>query len=332
MNDLGPVRESGRPDRSGKKRTGPPETWSNVCFILTYVICSLNSSNLLLDDRPTSEEESEDKEAEPELIENEDIPHFEPDDDVSEAEDELTDMEQAVMKEINEKEMEADVDTFLQRTENDNTRATTDAILSKYNRIVAKKQNKKFVTLAETPREQISNILARFFKMIRTKKGTVYNASSLNTFLSSFGRYFAERFDPPIDMKNDISFRQVRTTLLARMKKEAQATKDKKPGSNASRATGLRCRAVREVHAVTNGSLIFGPIGFDGVPEYIELNEQWVTKNRVGRDARLLEARVNPDHDHPDNCHIRTIIEMILWLMKSGSKITMLENTQLKRC
>ena len=98
-------------ERSGKKRTGPPETWSNVCFILTYVICSLNSSNLLLDDRPTSEEESEDKEAEPELIENEDIPHFEPDDDVSEAEDELTDMGQAVMKEINEKEMEADVET-----------------------------------------------------------------------------------------------------------------------------------------------------------------------------------------------------------------------------
>ena len=114
--------------------------------MFTSVICSLNSSPLLLEDGPTSEEESEDKEVRPELIENEDITHFESDDDVSEAEDELTDMEQAVMKEINEKEMEADVDTFLQRTENDNTRATTDAILSKYNRIVAKKQNKKFVT------------------------------------------------------------------------------------------------------------------------------------------------------------------------------------------
>ena len=99
-------------------------------------------------------------------------------------------------------------------------------------------------------------------------------------------------------MKNDISFRQVRTTF-ARMKKEAQAMKDKKPGSNASRAiapkdlrpawaqghigrdspdalnsatylaftTGLGCRAVREVHAVTNRSLIFGPFGFGGVPE-----------------------------------------------------------------
>ena len=41
----------------------------NVFFMFTYVICSLNSSPLLFDDEPTSEEE--DIEAEPELIENE---------------------------------------------------------------------------------------------------------------------------------------------------------------------------------------------------------------------------------------------------------------------
>ena len=64
--------------------------------------------------------------------------------------------------------------------------------------------------------------------------------------------------------------------------------------------TGLGCRAVREVHSVTNGALVFGPIGYGGVPEFIELDEQWVAKNRIGRDARLLEARVNPDHDHPE--------------------------------
>ena len=208
--------------------------------------------------------------------------------------------------------------------------------------IVAKKQNKKFVTLLETPHDEIPNLLAMFFKMIRTKKGSLYNASSLNTFLSSFGRYFAECYDPPIDLKNDIRFRQVKTTV-ARMKKVAQGTKDKKPGANASRAvaprhlrlawaqghigrdspdalnsatylaftTGLGCRAVREVHAVTNGSLIFGPVGSGGVPEYIELDEQWVTKNRVGKDARLLEARVHPDHEHPKICYVRTIVEMM---------------------
>ena len=295
-------------------------------------------------------DESEDMlEAGPGLKEMEDLAYFEPDDevfdDVSEAEFELTDEELAVMKEINENEMEADVNTFLLRTENDNTRSSTNAIVTKYNRvmaIVSKKQNTKFVTLAETPQEEIPNLLARFFKMIRTKKGTLYNASSLNTFLSSFGRYFAECFDPPIDLKNDIRFRQVKTTV-ARMKKAAQGTKDKKPGANASRAvaprhlrlawarghigrdspdalnsatylaftTGLGCRAVREVHSVTNGSLIIGPIGSGGVPEYIELDEQWVVKNRVGKDARLLEARVHPDHEHPETCYVRTIMEML---------------------
>ena len=213
-------------------------------LIIICATCSFDSSPLVLND---DDEESKDIiEHGSEQNEMEDLPHFVPEDevldDVSEAEFELTDEEQAVMKEINENEMEADVNTFLLRTENDNTRNSTNSIITKYNRvmaIVAKKQNKNFVTLAETPPEEIPNLLARFFKMIRTKKGTLYNASSLNTFLSSFGRYFAECFDPPIDLKNDIRFRQVKTTV-ARMKKAAQGTKGKKPGANASRAVAPR--------------------------------------------------------------------------------------------
>ena len=279
---------------------------------------------------------------------DDDFPNFEVDGEESDqdvAGEELSEVELAVMKEINEEEIEVDLDSFLKETENNNTRATTVAIVAKYNRVmalVAKKHNKKFLLLVETPREEIPGLLASFFKIIRTKKEELYNASSLNTFLGSFGRYFADNFHPPIDMKSEIGFNQVRKTL-DRMKKKAQATKGKKPGENASRAiaprhlklawakghigrdnpdalstasylactTGLGCRAVREVHSITNGSLVFGPIGYGGVPEFIELDEQWVSKNRVGRDARLLEARVNPDHDHPESCHVRTIMEMM---------------------
>jgi hypothetical protein len=293
-------------------------------------------------------EVDEGTEEEDDFDEEEDLPYFElggEGTDQDDVEEELTELELAVMKEISEDEMGVEIDTFLKKTENDNTRSTTEAIVAKYNRVmalVAKKQKKQFVPLIETPRQDIPGLLACFFKLIRTKKGEIYNASSLNTFLGSFGRYFADNFQPPIDMKNEVGFNQVRKTL-DRMKKKAQATKGKKPGENASRAiaprhlrlawaqghigrdspdalnsatylaftTGLGCRAVREVHSVTNGALVFGPIGYGGVPEFIELDEQWVAKNRIGRDARLLEARVNPDHDHPETCNVRTIMEMM---------------------
>jgi hypothetical protein len=50
--------------------------------------------------------------------------------------------------------------------------------------------------------------------------------------LSCFGRYLADAFEPPIDMKKDVSFKIVRK-VISRMKKLAQATKGKKPGVHA---------------------------------------------------------------------------------------------------
>ena len=60
-----------------------------------------------------------------------------------------------------------------------------------------------------------------------------------------------------------------------------------------------------------NRAVIFGPIDAKyGLPEWIELDEEWVCKNRQGNDPRRLEARINPDHDNPESCMVRTIMEL----------------------
>ena len=258
---------------------------------------------------------------------------------------ELTVEEIAALKEINEDGLDEDISDFLRNSENKNTKASTEAIVTKYNRVmslIAKKTKKQFVPLEDTPREDIPNLLARFFKTVRTKKNEIYNASSYNTFLSCFGRYLQDAFEPPIDMKRDVSYKVVRKTIAA-MKKKAQATKGKKPGVLAARAvaprhiqnawacgaigrtnpdslnaagylaftTGLGCRAVNEVTKVPNRAVIFGPVDAKhGVPEWIELDEEWVCKNRQGNDPRKLEARINPDHDNPESCMVGTIMEI----------------------
>ena len=259
--------------------------------------------------------------------------------------EELTVEDIAALNEIDVDGIEDNISAFLRGKENRNTKASTEAIVSKYNRVmslVAKKTKKDFVPLENTPRDEIPNLLAKFFQVVRTKKGEVYNASSYNTFLSCFGRYLSDAFEPPIDMKKEVAYKVVRK-MIAQMKKAAQATKGKKPGAMAARAiaprhiqlawasgaigrttpdalnaagylaftTGLGCRAVQEVTKVPNRAVIFGPIDVKyGLPEWIELDEEWVCKNRQGNDPRRLEARINPDHDNPESCMVRTILEL----------------------
>ena len=68
---------------------------------------------------------------------------------------ELTEEELKAMKEIHEDGMDEDISEYLKNTENKNTRASTEAIVTKYNRVmslVAKKTKTDFVPLDETPR------------------------------------------------------------------------------------------------------------------------------------------------------------------------------------
>jgi len=186
----------------------------------------------------------------------------------------------------------------------------------------------------------VPKLLARFFKMMRTKDGQVYNASSYTTYLCCVTRYLADAFHPPLDV-NDPAFKIVRT-MVKRMKASAQGTKGKKPGDNASRVVaprhlkqawesgdlgrqspdalaattymvatvGFGCRALQEVRCITNGSLVWGPVNpKTGVHTTVRLEEEWVCKNRNGDNPRVLEAQITADDEDPDTCMVRTLME-----------------------
>ena len=54
--------------------------------------------------------------------------------------------------------------------------------------------------------------------------------------------------------------------------------------------TNLGCRAGKELVSMTNEAFIIGQVGAGGVPEFIELDESWVSKNRSGNDPNILES------------------------------------------
>ena len=135
-----------------------------------------------------------------------------------------------------------DVEDFLRSAENANTRNQTEMVVDKFHRVmsaVAEMEGKEFKPLDETDRKDLPRLLARFFKLMRTKKGEVYNASSYTTFLNGFGRYLLDAFEPPIDVGKDPSFAVVRKVVKA-MKARAQATKGKKAGDNKSKVCYFR--------------------------------------------------------------------------------------------
>lgn len=205
----------------------------------------------------------------------------------------LTKEEEAMLKEVNYDD-DGDIEAFLKDTENPNTRRQTEACIGKYNRLMSlvyKKEGKEFVPLENTPTNEIPGRLARFFRIVRTGKGEVFNASSYTTFLCCFSRYLADAFDPPIDLKNDASFKILRE-MVKRMKIQAQRTKGKKPGDNAPKVVtahhlrqawvsgslgredpealaaaaylvatvGFGCRALEEVRNINNGAINWGQL------------------------------------------------------------------------
>ena len=90
----------------------------------------------------------------------------------------LTKEEEAMLKEVNYDD-DGDIEAFLKDTENPNTRRQTEACIGKYNRLMSlvyKKEGKEFVPLENTPTNEIPGRLARFFRIVRTGKGEVFNA------------------------------------------------------------------------------------------------------------------------------------------------------------
>ena len=254
---------------------------------------------------------------------------------------ELTNEEENMMKEIQYDD--DDVEDYLKNSENTNTRRQTENTINKYNKVMSfifKKEGNDFVPLENTDIEEIPKRLSRFFKLVRTKKGEVFNASTYTSFLCCFTRYLADVFNPPIDVKNDARFKIVRT-MVKRMKAQAQAVKGKKPGDNASKVVaprhlrlawvsgslgredpdsltattyvvttvGFGCRSVEEVRRISNGALVWGKKDpKTNVYETVRLDEHWVSKNRAGDHPRIMEAQITADHENPQTCMVRTLM------------------------
>ena len=262
--------------------------------------------------------------------------------------DKETEGEEQLSKEeeqlINGMNLEEDIDQFLIDTANKNTTKLTDSVMHNYNTLmaaVAKVKKREFKTLHETHPDDLPDLLTEFFKLVRNKRDKqVLNASTYTTYLTCISRILKEDFEPAIDLAKDLRFHKVRK-MVKRMKASAQATKGKKPGANAARAvdpaylrkarqmgfigrenphallaatylvatTGLGCRAGKELLSMTNEAFIVGPVDREGVPEFVELDESWVSKNRSGNDPKILESRIVPDHEKPSICPVRTFLE-----------------------
>ena len=255
----------------------------------------------------------------------------------------LTKQEEEIMKEI--KDEVDDTTSLMKKFESSNPKNPIETLIEKYNRVmllVSEKENKPFVPLESTAREEIPELLTRFFKLVRTKKGEVYNGSTYSTFLSLFSQYLYNTFSPPIYMR-DSSFDTVRH-MVKMLKNQSRQVSGKAPGDQAflpvtagqmqqawqsgslgredpdslAAATylvvteGLGCRAQLEVRRITNGALVWGRLNpSTKVHETVRLDEGWLARNRSttgGRQGALKKAQIKADNASPQTCMVRTLM------------------------
>ena len=233
-----------------------------------------------------------------------------------------------------------DPEEFLSSKRNRNTVRNEKFGVDTYNRVMTAYNNKvgsEFVSLQDGTASQLRDALMKFFQIARRSDNSVYSSNTLHTIFNGVTSYLGRREDA-INVKKDIMFTKVRSMVATSSRSSAEAGRG--PGVNSKRAIktehlqlaieagtigrsspealvtftylaatiGWGCRAKEEVHMIQNKDVIFGPPGKGGVSEWIELAER-VTKTRTGRpgDERDLEAKVFPDHKHPELCYVRTI-------------------------
>ena len=216
------------------------------------------------------------------------------------------------------------IDDILGHYSKQATKATTELIIHKYNKFMAMEASKTkvpFYPLNKTPREDLPELLSTFFLLARTKTGEIYNASSLR-------RYLVNAYNPPIDIHRDPHFKKLRMTVKM-MQNRAADTQGKNGGCNQASllspahlqqawdkgtmgrdtpdglvaavycalTIGLGCLSIKEIVYLQNKAVIFGPIGKGNVPEWIELGDDFVRRNRKifpnsnERKPGILEAR-----------------------------------------
>ena len=252
--------------------------------------------------------------------------------------------EHNLIEDIEDIDIEKDIiqthfDHINQKSSTDRSERHQQESVNKYNRVMsnaAKLKNVAFQPLHLTSREKLPGLLCTFFKLARTKKKELFNAASYTVHLYSFKRYLAQISDPPINIMKDPAFQSVRSTVSL-MKERAKETEDKRPGCNTSRlldpvhlqqayaagtigphhpdalsaaaylalTLGLGCRSITNVTALTNKSLVLGPLGAGDIPAWIELEPSWVPKQGMGRPG----ARIQADLSSPNTCMVRALVE-----------------------
>ena len=207
---------------------------------------------------------------------------------------------------------------------------------------VSKELNFQHKDLLEISVDDLPWCLSKFFMVVSKADGTPLNASSLETIYASLARFLSTEFDPKIDIKSEVKFKIVKSNLDAA--KQDSTAGGQRPGKHKTRPfkdehillcwqkkklgrryprslvstvhlvllSNLGFRANKEVCDIQNEDIIMGPVGEGGVPQWIELSER-VTKTRRGKthNIRELDPKVFPDHENPETCPVRTIMEFV---------------------
>ena len=188
--------------------------------------------------------------------------------------------------------------------------------------------SKAWKHLDETPEEDLVENLCMFLKSVTKPDGSLYNSSSLQTFLNALSRYLINSRD--IDIKKDSQFRKIRDILKTRTNEShnmgqlpgihgsTPLMEDDLKKALSSGTIGrnnplslitlvqfclLKSTNAVEIHDILNGDFDLGPSNENGFPEFITLT------HRVSRhNAKVKKSFITLDSKSPDLCPVRNIL------------------------
>ena len=131
---------------------------------------------------------------------------------------------------------EQDMDEYLLQAQNLNTRRGIDYTVKQYDDVMKSLKSQtggeQYKPLDETDIEALPANLCRYFAVLVTKDGSVYNATSLKQFYNRLGTWILKKRN--VNIKEDPRFSEVLDVVKKRCGDSIKA--GKRPGVNASRA------------------------------------------------------------------------------------------------
>ena len=129
---------------------------------------------------------------------------------------------------------EQDMDEYLVQAQNPNTRRAMEHAVKQYNEVMealkSQTGGEQYKPLDETDIEALPANLCRYFAVLVTKDGSVYNATSLKQFYNRLGTWILKKRN--VNIKEDPRFSEVLDVVKKRCGDSIKA--GKRPGVNAS--------------------------------------------------------------------------------------------------